>query len=252
MSKEYSTKQFWDGYWKDEKRSGYEFLFEEIVNNYVDWGSIKSYMEIGGAPGTIMSYMYHEHGLDVSTIDFCDPHILSDLLSGNSIKNYHIYNEDFSNTDIKKHHKKYDLVASWGFVEHFELEESDKFIQKHKDMVSDNGYLIIELPNIRGFNWLLYRIMNNELLKIHNTKTMDIAFLKSAVEKGGQFGILYGNYYLTSFLEYSSTNEFFERHKLIKSVFGVLKKLFAFLKLNNIPNRLFSPYIVFIAKRIEG
>ena len=248
---EYSNKQFWDEYWKDEKRSGYEFLFSELVDRYVDWNKIKNYMEIGGAPGTIMSYMFHAHRLDVSTVDFCNPKILSELLDRNKIKDYKIYNENFVDFDTEPHLKKYDMVASWGIVEHFSLEESYNFIQKHKAMVSGNGYLIIELPNIRGFNWLLYRLMNNDLLKIHNLKTMDLSFLRQAIKGDKEFKILYGNYYLTSFLEYSSANEFFERHKVIKLIFGFFKSIFAVLHLNNIPNRLFSPYIVFIAQREE-
>lgn len=252
MSEKYSNKQFWDEYWKEEKRSGYEFLFSEIVDRYIDWNKIKNYMEIGGAPGTILSYMYNVHKLDVSTVDFCNPKILSELLDRNNIKDYKIYNEDFSLFNTTLHVKQYDLVASWGFIEHFPLEESFEFIQKHKEMVSDNGYLIVEIPNIRGFNWLLYRLMNNELLKIHNLKTMDISFLRTAIENDQKFKVLYGDYYLTSFFEYSSTNEFFEKHKVIKKLFGLLKRVFSTLHINNIPNRLFSPYIVFIAQRVEG
>jgi len=162
-----------------------------------------------------------------------------------------MFNEDFRHFDITPHVKKYDLVSSWGFIEHFELEESYEFIQKHKEMVSSNGYLIIELPNIRWFNWLLYRLINNNLLKIHNLETMDISFLKRAIEKDQKFKILYGNYYLTSFFEFSSSNEFFKRHSVIKHIFELIKKSIRALHVNDIPNKFFSPYIVFIAKRVK-
>lgn len=252
MIEEYSNKQFWDDYWTNEKRSGFEFLFSTLVDKYVDWNKIKNYMEIGGAPGSIMSYMFHVHRLDVSTVDFCNRKILSDFLEKNEIKNYKIYNENFMYFDVGPHQKKYDMVASWGVVEHFALEETYQFIQKQKTMVSSDGYLIVELPNIRGFNWLLYRLMNNDLLKIHNIKTMDLSFLRQSIECDKKFKILYGNYYLTSFLEYSSTNEFFYKHRFIKLIFSFLKRIFAVLHLNNISNRFFSPYIVFIAKRVQG
>ena len=150
MSKAFSNKTFWDKYWEAEKRSGYDFLFHKIVDKYIDWGRVRDYMEIGGAPGTIMSYMFHVHKLEVSTVDFCNPEILSELLERNKVRNYRIYNEDFSEFDVSPHSRKYDLVASWGFVEHFGLEDANGFIQKHKEMVSEGGYLIVELPNIRG------------------------------------------------------------------------------------------------------
>lgn len=222
------------------------------MDRYLDWTQIENYMEIGGAPGTIMSYMFHTHHLRVNTVDFCDSQILSELLDRNHVEDYHIFSEDFSRFDSGAHRKEYDLVASWGFVEHFDRDQSDHFIQKHKEMVSDGGYLVIELPNIRGFNWLLYRVMNYDLLKIHNTKTMDLNFLRQAIESDHLFEILYGNYYLSSFLEYSSSNEFFDRHRVIKAVFGALKRVCAALRLNNLPNRLFSHYVVFIARRVNG
>lgn len=252
MSEKYGNRQFWNNYWGEEQRSGYEFLFSEIVNRYINWSDINNYMEVGGAPGTIMSYMFHMHKLAVSTVDYCDSNIISELLERNRVENYKIYNDDFSEFDTANHYKEYDLVASWGFIEHFEIEKSDMFIQKHKEMVSDNGYLIIELPNIRGFNWLIYRLINKELLKIHNINTMDINFLKHSIERDNTFKVLYGDYYLSSFFEYSSMNEFFCRHRVVKKFFSIIKKVSAFLGTNNIPNRFFSPYIVFIAQRIEG
>jgi len=93
MVKEYSNKRFWDNYWNKEKRSGNEFLFSTIVDKYIDWNNVKNYMEIGGAPGSIMSHMYHSHKLDVNTVDFCDPKILAGLLDSNKISNYKIFNE---------------------------------------------------------------------------------------------------------------------------------------------------------------
>ena len=252
MIDEYSDKQFWDNYWEKEERNEYDFLFSRLIDQYIDWKGIKNYMEIGGAPGTIMSYMFHNHNLNVNTVDFCNPQILSSMLEKNNVKEYRIYNEDFATFDTTKHKKLYDVVASWGFVEHFDTIKSRFFIQKQKEMVSDNGYIVVELPNIRKFNWLLYRIMNYELLKIHNVKTMNLDFLRQAIEEGGDFEILYGDYYLTSFLEYSSSNEFFDKHHIIKQIFSSLKHLFAWLHLNNISNRFFSPYIVFIARRING
>ena len=86
MSESYSNIEFWNDYWKDEKRIGYDFMFSEIIDQYLDWTKIKNYMEIGGAPGTIMSYMFHVHNLEVNTVDFCDLQILSDLLERNNVK----------------------------------------------------------------------------------------------------------------------------------------------------------------------
>lgn len=249
MNKSYSNKRFWDDYWNEETRKEYEFIFSPILDKYVDWTHVANYMEIGGAPGTIMVYMYHNHQLDVNTIDFCNSSIISNLLDENHVHDYTIISEDFSVFNANEHCQKYDMVASWGFVEHFDIKTSHEFIQKHKEMVGEGGYLIIELPNIRRFNWLIYRIVNNNLLKIHDLQTMDLKYLTDSIEEGNQFEILYGDYYLTSFFDFSSSNEYFDRHRVIKNLFKSLKELLSYFHLDNIPNRFFSPYIVFIARR---
>lgn len=246
----YSNSKFWSDYWIKENRNVDEFMFSDLIDQYIDWENIRSYMEIGGAPGSIMSYMSKTHDMQVSTVDFCDKNILIEFLNSAKIPNYHVYNEDFQKFDISQHERKYDLVASWGFVEHFDLSVSGELIQKHKRMVSKNGYLIIELPNIRKVNWLIYCIFNYNLLKIHNIKTMDLNFIRSEVMKGKEFELLYADYYLTSFFGYNISNEFFNKHKLIQNIFKLVQKLSQKFHINNIPNQFFSPYIVLIARRI--
>ena len=245
----YSDSKFWNEYWKQEKRESEDFIFENLLNKIIQWKKVHSYMEIGGAPGSIMSFMAKVHNMDVSTVDFCDWKILNGFLKKQGLKNYKIYNEDFSNFNVEKHNKQYDMVASWGFVEHFDLETSGLFIQKQKALVADDGYLIVELPNIRGLNWLIYRVFNNALLKIHNTKTMDLKFINSEILKGNEFKILYSNYYLTSFFEFSESNEFFLRHKFIRGIFKGIKNISKKLSINNIPNAFMSPYMIVIAQK---
>lgn len=250
MKNTYGNSEFWSEYWEKENRHMNEFMFSDLIDQYIDWKNIHSYMEIGGAPGSIMSYMAKIHKLEVSTVDFCDEKILVKFLEAANVPNYHVYNKDFRKFDISAHAKKYDVVASWGFVEHFDLDISGELIQRHKEMVADNGYLIIELPNIRKMNWLIYRIFNYNLLKIHNIKTMDLNFIKREVMKGKEFEILYADYYLTSFFGYNSSNEFFNKHQVIRKVFLFIQYLSKQLHINNIPNQFFSPYIVLVARRV--
>lgn len=239
---------FWNEYWKKETRRQEEFMFADLLDKYLEWDMIGTYMEIGGAPGSIMSYMVKHHGLDVFTVDFCNKKIIDDFMENAHVKKYKIYDEDFETFDVEKHKNRYDCVASWGFIEHFNIKLTSQFIKKHKEMVSKNGYLIIELPNIRKFNWLIYKIFNKELLSIHNIKTMDLNYLRQEIIDD-EFELLYGNYYLTSFFEYNSSNAFFKNHSIIKYIFMFFKVIGKMLHLSNIPNRVFSPYIVFIARR---
>ena len=123
MDKVWSSKEFWSKYWDKEKRTVSEFTFSKLMEKYINFKAIDSYMEIGGAPGVILTYMNQKYGLTGSVIDYVDKKYTENVLEENGIKNYSVYEEDFTAFNPMKHSKRYDLVASWGFVEHFDKTE---------------------------------------------------------------------------------------------------------------------------------
>lgn len=241
---EYTNKSYWDEFWKNQHRTDINFYFEEILDKYIDYSKIKSYMEIGGAPGTIMAYMSIYHNLDVSTVDFTEKEITENYLKSNLVEWYNVFQEDFAEYDTKNS-PQYDLVASWGFVEHFSKVKTCEFINKHKELVAENGYLIIEVPNFRKFMWFLLCIFNKNLIKIHNLEIMDLTFLKAEVEKDSSFECVYSDYYIAM----NKHDEYFAKHPLLcKVCYGIVNNV----KNLSLPIRIkgfFFPYIVIIARR---
>lgn len=248
-NKVWSSKEFWSKYWDKEKRTVSEFTFSQLMEDYIDFNAIDSYMEIGGAPGIITAYIYQKYGINGSVIDYVNKEYTEKVLNENNVRNYNVYEEDFINFDAKRHGKQYGLVASWGFIEHFDKHICQEIIQKQKELVQEGGYLLIELPNIRKLNWFIYRIFNNKLLKIHNLEIMDLSFLKKEVILNNQFELLYCDYYLTSFFSINSSSEFYDRHKIIKKIFKVIHSIAQKFHIDNIKTQFFSPYIVLIAKK---
>ncbi len=244
----YTGKEYWDQYWKKEKRGKGEkedFYFSDLMNHYICWDSVKSYLEVGGAPGTIMAFMNQQHGLRVASIDFTEKDRIEELLKARNVKDYQIYQEDFRTFDSKSHRKKYDMVASWGFIEHFKRRDTAKFIEKQKQMVSDNGYLIVELPNIRRVIWLIYYIFNRDLIRIHNLKIMDLPWLRKQVLRGDEFKIIYSSYYFTM----NPQNEYFVNHRFLKKLCKRAVEFFNKCHCSEKIKRYFFPYIVIIARR---
>lgn len=241
----YSEKRYWDEYWKDEDRDEIIFYFSDLVDKYIDWSQVGNYMEVGGAPGSIMAYMNKAHFIEVSTIDFSDKNLTESFLKRQDIRDYRIYQEDFEKIEIKKHYKKYDLVASWGFIEHFSKKTCSKFIMYHKKMVSDGGYLIIELPNIRKICFALYFLFNRRLLKVHNRSVMDLRYLKEQILKGNEFELLYAGYYLTM----NQQNDYFRKHPKIESICRRIIGRFSKKHLNDKVKSWCFPYMILIAKK---
>lgn len=244
--REYTDKEFWNNYWKNENRDKDDgFYFDKIISKTIDFNITNTYLEVGGAPGSIMKHIQEKYGLDVSTIDFSDKSITENYLHDAGVKNYHIYEEDFSKFDVRSLHQKYDIVASWGFIEHFSRKMSSLFIKKQKYLVEKEGYLIVELPNIRRLMWLIYFIFNRDLIKIHNLKIMDIKWLRNEVLRGGKFSMLYSGYYFAM----NPENEFFMHHKVLEGFCKRLVDRFQEAKMPETMKSFFYPYIILIAKK---
>lgn len=245
MKKELTNISYWNEYWRVENRQEVNFYFSDLLDDFISWNGITNYMEIGGAPGTIMTYLYYKHGLTVSTVDFTDRDITEKFLNDHKVENYEIIQEDFNEFDPDSFGKKYDIVSSWGFVEHFSKDTCILFIEKHKKLVEKEGYLIIELPNIRKMFWLMYYVFNRKLIKIHNLEIMDLEFLKAQILAGDDFEILYSGYYATI----NEQNEFFIKHTRLRDLCKGLIEQFKNHKVKDSVKKWIFPYIVLIAKK---
>ena len=246
LMKNFTNQEYWNQYWDKEVREEINFYFADLLEQYIQWEKVnpKSYMEIGGAPGNIMAYM-RQHQLSTSTVDFTESQRIEKFLKKQQVNNYHIYQEDFQNFDIKEHMGKWGIVASWGFLEHFEKKITSDFIKKQKQMVSNDGYLIIELPNIRKLMWLIYWIFNRQIIKIHNLEIMDLDYLKEEILKTGDFELIYASYYFAM----NRQNDYFLGHKNLKKICEKIVYFFTMHDFSMRVKRWFFPYIVLIAKR---
>ena len=107
--------------------------------------------------------------------------------------------------------------------------------------MKDGGYLIVEVPNVRYFYWLLYRFVDLELLKMHNLDIMSPKALSEPIKSTGKFDILFSNYYLTNFLFLDINNPAIAKYPLLQRMIVAAKNLMKIVKLDNIPNRFFHP-----------
>lgn len=243
MKKHEDEKLYWDEYWKKENRTETTFLFSDILNKCdID---IKNYFEFGCAPGSIMTYISENYGAKVSGLDLIDKNIIHQFLNKHQINNYQIFEGDIEAFETDQ---KYDFVASYGFIEHFD--NPIDIINKHKSLVEINGYLCITVPNMRYFNYLFNLIFSKELLETHNLSIMDLKKLKNLI-LDDNFEEVYASYYLTSMFQANKESQRLKEHIFLTKIYQIINKTMDILKLSDIPNKYTSPYIVVIAKRIK-
>jgi SAM-dependent methyltransferase len=81
--------------------------------------------------------------------------------------NGRIHHADFFTIDPAT----YDLVVSFGFIEHFDDLES--VFARHLDFVGPGGRLVVGVPNFAGLNRMLQRWADPAYLELHNLRAMD-------------------------------------------------------------------------------
>jgi SAM-dependent methyltransferase len=180
MKTRLTNQKHWDDYWNsidlpsEVQKSPDNLLLNEelkIFDRFLPKKSL-SVLEIGGAPGQYLAYMYKQYGYDIHSLDY------SPAGCRKTIENFKlldipvtIYERDvFSDlSDLPL----FDIVFSMGLIEHFE--NVSEIVKKHTDLLKANGILILGLPNFRGINRFFLKRLAPKMLSQHNLDTMDIS-----------------------------------------------------------------------------
>ncbi len=232
----------------DSKYENQEFIeapAHDQIRRYIEkWIPKKngSCYEIGCYPGRFLA-VFGRMGYELNGADLA-PGTDSEMRSWLESLGYRTNSIDRRDVFLEEKKSYYDVVASFGFIEHFNDFES--VIKFQLDMVADGGYALITTPN---FTWPfmnpLQRLINPGFLKIHNIDSMSPKKWKAVLEKNG-FEVL--DYRFLGYFE-------FWKEELPRGVIRIicLKMLQLSLPLLSrvFPknNRFFSPYCAIVGKR---
>ena len=227
-----TDKHFWADGWKNFKPSKVpdKLFFTKYIPKEVT--GKRNFIEIGGFPGTYSVYFNQQFGLDVTLLDFyIDKQIIEQVEEVNYLPTDTIHYIE-SNFFTFKSERQYDVVFSSGFIEHFQ--NTKDVINRHIELLSEKGVLLILLPNFRGINGLLNRIFDKKSYKAHNINSMHLDLLRKIMNETSLQDVS---------VQYTSKPMLWlaTQNKVVK----ILVKFGShFLKLFPIPSRLLSPYIV--------
>lgn len=203
----------------------------------------KTCIEIGCYPGRYLA-VFGELGYELYGIDLAEKiKILPESLSANGYKVGKFWQEDFINFDPSQ---QFDLVASFGFIEHFT--DWERVLDKHIELVKTDGYLIMEAPNFIGsFQYWLHSNFDKKNFDHHHLPAMEVEKW-GAVLKGNFFDIVYRDY----FGGFHFWVEKEKRNIFQKAILKTLRKAgFQLNKLLPPQNKIYSPYGGIIAKKIS-
>lgn len=228
----------WDAYWANYR---YDKIPDKVVFHpfMKQLSRGKSLIDIGGFPGVFAAWFY-KHGItDVTVLDF---HLNRDIvrkfekingLPENSIQCIHT--DFFSFTP----ERRYDIVFSSGFIEHFE--DTADVIKRHVELLSEEGQLLILIPNFLGLNGMIQRRLDRENLEAHNLKSMEIPALEEIMRSYPlrDVSVEYIGKPMV-WLEPKPENK--NRRKWVKALSYAIK-------LCPLPGRMLSPFIAIYARK---
>jgi len=191
---ELTEKLFWENFWNSIKLPqtvDYNFkndrIIAETIKKYIPSANKdKTVIEIGCAPGKWLVLFNKELGYKIAGFEYCEP------AYDKTLENFQINNIDQADIEIKlvdflnaNFNAQHDVVVSLGFIEHFD--DIENIFTKHALLVNHTGYLIIGIPNFRGINYIIQKIIDKyleqKLIINHNLKAMDPKLIDSFASK---------------------------------------------------------------------
>lgn len=242
--KKLTSKKYWDsGYSKlsisDMPSNGP--LETWLVNVINECGMLnKSVFEIGCFPGSYLR-LFGDYNCILSGVDITTRTL--ELKNNFLAKNYQVGSITKGDIFTLKNQHRYDVVCSFGFIEHFDDWKS--VVNLHSQLLNESGYLIITVPNFSGiFQLVFHLLVDGKNLSHHNIKVMNLGILSRYLTEQG-FKIVkseaIGSY--TTWFDNPHPN--YIQRKIIKFYQEKLKSL---EKRGTSPK--WSPYLGVVAKRI--
>ena len=236
-------QEFWD-----EQNAGVELDFDpealnfrDLFDRYLEPGG--SCFEVGCYPGRFLVYLCRRFGYTANGIDRT-PLVktrLREFLFRNGVSVGQLFCEDFETFPSDR---EYDVVTSFGFIEHFENVE--EVLKKHISLVKVGGVLVLACPNFRGLQYVFHRVFDADNLRRHHIPAMDLRRWRRVLRDNGM-RVLHDGYYRTAeFWMHSERPDPF-RESVGGSIIRVAKRLDERVRF---PTWFLSPFLVSISRKL--
>ena len=217
--------------------------FSALFDRYVPRaGPNATCFEVGCYPGNFLIHFGRRFGYRASGID-ATPLVLDRMrqyLEAHDVVVHRLYQGDFFTFDSPE---PYDLVCSFGFVEHFERFED--VLGRHVDLVKPGGTLVVSCPNFRGLQYVLHRVLDGANLQRHVLRAMDVGRWRRLLEARGMQIVHDGYHGTMDFWSDSPAQTPYHKSaaRFVRRVAQTLDRRFHW------PNRLTSPHLISISRK---
>jgi O-antigen/teichoic acid export membrane protein/GT2 family glycosyltransferase/2-polyprenyl-3-methyl-5-hydroxy-6-metoxy-1,4-benzoquinol methylase len=230
-------------------------LWNSVYGRYMPRKDGARVLEVGSAPGDFVVKLSQNFNFVPYGIEYSDSgvELNRQIFAENNINPNNVIHGDFLSDEFhNKYQGKFDIVISRGFIEHFT--DAKGVVEKHINLLAKGGLLIVSIPNLHGFNYLLARIFHKEVIAMHNLSIM----------RKREFAQLFDRSRLSpTYCDYSGTFNFglfnVRKDSPLHSLLSLCMKLQVILNVlfrlllrdRGAESRFFSPTLIFIGTKLE-
>jgi SAM-dependent methyltransferase len=230
----------------------YFFLWKVILEKFLPHNASLNILEVGSAPGYNLIDFHRKMGYKPYGVEYTTSgvEINRKLFQLNNIDPENVILNDFLSEDfLKEYSNRFDIVSSFGFIEHFDKPEI--IIQNHLRLLKHGGILLIQIPNLSGINNKLSHFFNKEILAIHNLQIMNYASFTGLFNNGDIEPIFCGYYGTFNFGLYNAKGWWKSLLLKLCNIFQLILNMFLrlFLGRKGSENKNLSPYLLFIGRK---
>jgi SAM-dependent methyltransferase len=234
-------KDYWNSMWRElppvERYQGPIYEQHPVLARFLSDAGGGDAIEVGCGTGSYMVYINKEFGYRIDGLDYSDN---MEYVRANLVHNG-IYDSELFNADFFKFvsPRKYDLVLSGGFAEHFH--DYELVVRRHAEWAKSGGLVVIIVPNLTHIHRLLCGLFAPELLRVHRFPLMRRNVMRQTLENAG-LRVLHCEYHKT----------FRPTYKLPRTInlsFKVIQRLLRASGLDDLGNRFGSPYLISVSRK---
>ena len=234
-------KEYWNSIWEQlppvELYDGPHYEQHPVLAKFLSRSGGGDAIEIGCGTGSYMIYINKEFGYRIDGIDYSNnmDYVRANL-AFNGIQDSELFTADFFEFVPPR---KYDLVLSGGFAEHFD--DYEAVVRRHAEWAKPGGLVVIIVPNLTHIHRWLCGFFAPDVLHVHRFPLMQKSVMRQSLEKA-DLSVLHCEYHKT----------FRPTYKLPKGLalfFRVVQKALRAFRLDNISNRFGSPYLISVSRK---
>jgi 2-polyprenyl-3-methyl-5-hydroxy-6-metoxy-1,4-benzoquinol methylase len=242
-NKDLAGKNLWDKKNHPNNKMGTDkaIIFDDLFKQLASEFENKDLIEIGAIPGNFCVFLNKNFGCHITGLDYGDKSIFEGTMQQYGINDYNFIKADFLNYESDK---LYDIVSSYGFIEHF-LDTED-ILKRHFALIKIGGYLILTVPNFTRLQFLFHFLFDRDNLKNHNTgKPMDKKFMEKFMIENG-LAIVFSQYSKSSKFWITDSGKKWRRPwELFAKLIGKILNT----ALSGVASKYTSTYLIIIAQK---